>query len=264
MALKKRLIPVLFLKNGLLVRSENFSMHQFLGNPINQVERYSSWGADELIYIDISPEGQYDLRRDDMKVKNAPTLDEIITEISKKCFMPLTFGGRIRTLEDIMRRTKLGADKVTMNTAALERPGFITEASDVFGSQCIILSIDVKKNADGVYEVYGGSGKRPTGKDPVKWAKEGEKLGAGEIFLNSIDRDGTREGYDIELVRKVSEAVKIPVIACGGAGEFCDFVSVIKEGKADAAAAGNIFNFTELSTIMAKKYMHQNGVNVRI
>ncbi|MFH2106793.1 MAG: imidazole glycerol phosphate synthase cyclase subunit [Candidatus Micrarchaeota archaeon] len=262
--LKNRLIPCLFLKNGLIVRSEKFEYHQYLGNPIHQVERYNSWCVDELIYIDISPEEKYDLRRDDMKVKNVPNLLDIITEVSKKCFMPLTFGGRIRTIEDIRERTKRGADKVTINTMALESPSFITKSSEIFGSQCIVVSIDVKKGDDGSYEVYSHGGKKATGKGPVEWAMKVEDLGAGEVFLNSIDRDGIGEGYDTDLVRSVAEVISIPLIACGGAGDYEDFVTVINEGKADAAAAGNIFNFKEHSTMLAKKHMHNRGMNVRI
>lgn len=261
--LKKRLIPCLFLKNGLTVRSEGFEYHQYLGNPYNQVERYSSWSVDELIYIDISPDEKPDLRRDDMKAKNIPTMLELITEISKKCFMPLTFGGRIRTIDDISERVKRGADKVTINTKAIEEPSFITKSSDIFGSQCIIVSIDVRKKEDGSYEVYSHRGTKPTGKNPAEWAAKAEELGAGEIFLNSIDRDGTGKGYDLELVRNVAESISIPLIACGGAGDYDDFVKVITEGKADAAAAGNIFNFKEHSTILAKERMYEKGLPVR-
>lgn len=261
--LKNRLIPCLFLKHGLLVRSQEFKFHQDLGNPIHQVERYNSWCVDELIYIDISPEGSYDLRRDDMKIKSVPDILDIITAVSKTCFMPLTFGGRIRTIEDIRERVKRGADKVTINTKAIEDPKFITESSEIFGSQCIVISIDVKKKEDESYEVYSHRGKKPTGMCPVEWAQKAENLGAGEIFLNSINRDGTGEGYDIELVKSVAEAVSIPLIACGGVGNYEDFVAVIKDGKADAAAAGNIFNFREHSTILAKKHMYDRGLNVR-
>ncbi len=261
--LKKRLIPCLFLKNGLVVRSQNFEYHQYFGNPYNQVERYSSWAVDELIYIDISRDEKLDLRRDDMKAKNIPTFLDLITEISKKCFMPLTFGGKIRTIDDIFQRVKHGADKVTINTKAIEEPSFITKSSDIFGSQCIIVSIDVRKKEDGSYEVYSHNGTKPTGKDPAEWAAKAEELGAGEIFLNSIDRDGSGEGYDLELVRKVAESITIPLIACGGAGDYDDFAKVIIEGKADAAAAGNIFNFREHSTVLAKERMYEKGIPVR-
>ena len=262
--LKKRLIPCLFLMNGLIVRSEKFEFHQVLGNPIHQVERYNEWAIDELIYIDISREDYYDLRRDDLKVKDTDNLLGIISEISKKCFVPLTFGGKIRTIEDIRQRIKKGADKVTINTIAIENPKFIGEASKIFGSQCIIVSIDVKKNDKNEYEVYKRFGEVGTGMHPVEWAKKVEELGAGEIFLNSIDKDGTGTGYDLNLIKMVSDSTSIPIIACGGVGKFQDFVDGIKTGKASAVAAGNIFNFTEISTINAKKLMKKNNIDVRI
>ncbi len=262
--LKKRLIPCLFLMNGLLVRSEKFEFHQILGNPIHQVERYNEWSIDELIYIDISRENYYDLRRDDMKVKSENSLLNIISEISKKCFVPLTFGGGIRTINDIKNRIRYGADKVTINSIAIENPEFIKESAKIFGSQCIVVSMDVKKNEKGEYEVYKKFGQIPTGMHPVDWAKKVEELGAGEIFLNSIDKDGTGEGYDLELIKMVSEATNIPLIACGGVGKFEDFIDGIKIGKASAVAAGNIFNFTEISTINAKKLMKKKEIDVRI
>ena len=262
--LKKRLIPCLFLMNGLVVRSEKFDFHQILGNPLNQVERYNDWAIDELIYIDISRDNQYDLRRDDLKVKNKNNLLEIISEISKKCFVPLTFGGKIRTIEDIRQRIKYGADKITINTMAIENPKFISEAAKIFGSQCIIVSMDVKKNEKNEYEVYKKFGEIGTKMHPVEWAKKVERLGAGEIFLNSIDRDGTGKGYDLTFIKMVSDSINIPLIACGGVGKFEDFIEGIKIGKASAVAAGNIFNFTEISTINAKKIMKKAGIDVRI
>jgi imidazole glycerol-phosphate synthase subunit HisF len=261
--LKKRLIPCLFLKNGILVRSEKFSYHQLLGNPIHQVERINSWSADELIYIDISEDSSHDLRRDDMKFKRMSNIYEIITEVAKTCFIPLTFGGNIKTIEQIKEILNKGADKVLVNTIAIDKPSFITESAKKFGSQCIVVGIDVKLNNKKEYEVYSEHGKKQTGKDPLIWAQEVEKLGAGEIFLNSIDRDGTSEGYDLELVKSVSEAVKIPVIACGGVGVFEHFVEGIKEGKASAVAAGNIFNYTENSVIRAKKTLEKAGIPIR-
>lgn len=261
--LKKRLIPCLFLKNGHLVRSEKFVYHQLLGDPIHQVERINSWCADELIYVDISNEDYYDLRRDDMKNKSISNIYDIISKVSKTCFIPLTFGGNIKTIEDIRERLKRGADKVLINTVAFKNPDFITKSSKLFGSQCIIVGIDVKKNEHGNYEVYIEHGRTKAGKDPIIWAKEAEKLGAGEIFLNSIDKDGTSEGYDIELIKSIVENVSIPVIACGGVGTFEHFVEGIIDGKADAVAAGNIFNFTENSVIRAKKVLEKNGIDIR-
>ncbi|OPX92386.1 MAG: Imidazole glycerol phosphate synthase subunit HisF [Pelotomaculum sp. PtaB.Bin104] len=261
--LKKRLIPCLFLKNGFLVRSEIFKYHQLLGNSIHQVERFNAWTVDELIYIDISEEDFYDIRRDDMKIKSESNILDIVTAISKTCFMPLTFGGRIRTIEDIHDRIARGADKVTINTRAVETPDFITEGARIFGSQAIIVSIDVKQHENGTYEVFTNHGKKPTGMDPVQWAKDVEKLGGGEIFLNSIDRDGTAQGYDLELIRSVAETVNIPVIACGGVGRFEHFVEGITIGKADAVSAGNIFHFTEISAKQARKHLLKAGIDVR-
>jgi imidazole glycerol-phosphate synthase subunit HisF len=266
--LKKRLIPCLFLQNGFLVRSEQFKQHQLLGNALHQVTRFNEWEVDELIYLDISKDPDYDIRRDDMKIKNSETVLDILEAISKTCFMPLTFGGKIRTLQDIQDRISRGTDKVTINTAAITNPDFIREAASFFGSQAIIVSIDVKffeslQPHGSHYEVYYHHGQTPTGKDPVVWAKEVEKLGAGEIFLNAIDRDGMACGYDLALINSVAEAVSIPVIACGGVGRFQHLAEGIQNGQADAVAAGNIFHFTELSVQQARKSLLKVGVDVR-
>lgn len=262
--LKKRLIPCLFLKNGFLVRSEKFQKHQLLGNAIHQVERFNNWEVDELVYIDISEEDQYDLRRDDQKVKSEADILNILEAISKTCFVPLTFGGRIRTIDDIRKRISRGADKVTINTIAFEDRSFVTKAASIFGAQCIVVSIDVKQHENGAYEVFVNHGRQATGFDPISWALEVQALGCGEIFLNSIDRDGTAKGYDLELLKAVSEAVAIPVIACGGAGTFKHMGEAILEGKADAVAAGNIFHFTELSTKSARKQLIKMNIPVRV
>lgn len=262
--LKNRLIPCLLLQNGLLVRSEKFNVHTVIGNPVHEVERFSQWSVDELIYLDISRDDYYDQRRDDMKVQRITSVLEILEEVAKTCFMPLTFGGRIRTTQDIHDRISRGADKVAINTIALEKPQFITEAAQVFGSQCIVVSMDVKQHGAGRYEVYAHWGQGPTGLDPVSWAKEVERLGAGEIFLNSIDRDGTAEGYDLDLIGAVATAVRIPVIACGGVGRYEDFAAGVLQGKASAVSAANIFHFKELSDKNAKRAMKKAGVSVRL
>lgn len=262
--LTTRLIPCILLKNGLIVRSERFAYHQHLGDPIHQVKRYTEWQVDELIYLDISRDGHYDLRRDDHKVKSLTRILDILSAVSERCFVPLAFGGGIRTLDDITQRLRRGADKVVINTQALRRPPFIAEAAAVFGSQCIVVSIDAKRHAEGVYEVYADGGRTPMLIDPVQWARRAEALGAGEIFLNSIDRDGMAQGYDLELIRSVVEAVDIPVIACGGAGTFGHFVEGITDGRADAVAAANLFQFTEHSYPRAKKHLQAAGVNVRV
>lgn len=261
--LKKRVIPCLLLKNGVLVRSERFSVHQTIGNPLNEVLRYNSWTVDELIYLDISATDEYDLGRDDHKVRNLRSALDILTAVSKSCFMPLTWGGRIRSLEDIHNRLERGADKVTLNTQAIANPGFITAAARRFGSQCIVVSIDVRRHADDHCEVFTARGREPTGLDPVNWARQVEELGAGEIFLNSIDRDGTARGYDLELVGAVAEATSIPVIACGGVGRFEHFAEGLAAG-ASAVSAANIFHFTELSDRQAKRVLRAAGVDVRM
>jgi imidazole glycerol-phosphate synthase subunit HisF len=260
--LKTRLIPCLLLMNGLLVRSEEFSLHQVIGNPVNQVERLNAWTVDELIYIDITREGSHDLRRDDHKIKAKADLLDIIDEVSRTCFVPLTFGGGIRTVEDIRLRLAHGADKVTINTAAVERPDFVEEAAGVFGSQAIIVSIDARQR-DGGWEVMTRWGREATDLDVVEWAREAEARGAGEIFLNSVDRDGMAGGYDIPLIEAVSAATTIPVIACGGVGRFKHLVEGVEAG-ASAVSAANIFHFTEHSTQRAKKALADAGVPVRM
>jgi cyclase len=260
--LKTRLIPCLLLMNGLLVRSEEFSLHQVIGNPINQVERFSAWAVDELIYIDITRAGAHDLRRDDHKIKGRTELLDIIDEVSRTCFVPLTFGGGIRTLEDIRLRLAHGADKVTINTAAVERPEFVAEAAGVFGSQAIIVSIDAKAR-DGGWEVMTRWGRHGSGLDVVDWARAAESQGAGEIFLNSVDRDGMAGGYDLALIEAVSAATSIPVIACGGVGKFAHLVDGVRVG-ASAVSAANIFHFTEHSTQLAKRALADAGVPVRL
>lgn len=260
--LRHRLIPVLLLKNGVLVRSELFHIHQVIGNPIYEVQRFNDWNVDELIYLDITRGGDYDLRRDDHKTKGLSDPLDILEEVSKTCFMPLTWGGRIRSVDDMRARISRGADKITLNTAAVENPGLITEGAEVFGSQAIVLSIDVKSSDEGrVVCTHGGS--QSTDLDPVSWAKEAEQLGAGEILLQSVTRDGTGEGYDLDLIAQVSESVNIPVIACSGVGRFEDYATAIKAG-ASAAAAANIWHFKELTDRKGKRAMARAGIHVRL
>jgi cyclase len=260
--LKTRLIPCLLLQNGLLVRSEEFRHHQVIGNPIQQVERFSAWAVDELVYLDITREGAHDLRRDDHKVKGAGDLLDIVEQISRKCFVPLTFGGGIRTLEDVRERIARGADKVAINTQAVDDPAFITEAASAFGSQAVVVSIDALARPEGGWEVMTRWGAHATGLDVVEWAVEAERRGAGEIFLNSVDRDGLANGYDVPLIEAVCAATRIPVIACGGVGRFKHLVAGVQAG-ASAVSAANIFHFTEHSTQRAKKTLADAGVPVR-
>ncbi|CAB1065084.1 Similar to imidazole glycerol phosphate synthase cyclase subunit (LPS cluster) [Olavius sp. associated proteobacterium Delta 1] len=260
--LKTRLIPVLYIMNGLIVRSEGFSYHQNIGNVINEASRYNEWDVDELIYIDISRTGEYDLRRDDLAVKSYSSIEEIIQKISKVCFMPLTFGGGIRSLDQIDMFIRSGADKVTLNTGAFENPRLINKASLKYGAQCIVISIDYRI-IDSTPIVFTQFGQHNTQMAVYDWIKQCEDLGAGEIFLNSIDRDGKADGYDEETMRRAAESIKLPVIACGGAGDFYDFVDLVLETGVAAAAAGNIFHFTENSYPRAKKLMKKEGCNVR-
>jgi imidazoleglycerol phosphate synthase cyclase subunit len=214
-----RLIPVILLKHGLIVRSELFRIHQVIGNPMSTIERLSHWNVDELILLDISGDDFHDLRRDDIQQRygGSGVLD-VLEQVAARSFMPLAFGGRIRTLDDIRARLSAGADKCVINTQAIERPQLIEEAAARFGSQCVVVSIDAERGEDGRVQVMSRAGKVATGLDPAEWARRAEELGAGEIFLNSVDRDGTARGYDLELVGAVSDITSIPVIACGGVG----------------------------------------------
>lgn len=251
--LKKRLIPCLIIKDGLLVQSIGFRNYLSIGRLRFTVERFNEWDVDEVIIIDISatPEGR------------GPNFS-MFSEVSKYCFVPTTIGGGIRNIGDIRGLLNVGADKVCINTEAIKNPEFITEASRIFGSQCIVISIDAKKSSEGSYEVFMNSGKEPTGMSPVEWARKVEDLGAGEIFLNSIDRDGMKNGYDTELIKLISDSVSIPVIACGGVGKMSDFPDAILKGNASAASASNIFQHSEHSTIKAKAAMKKSGIDVRI
>ena len=262
MSLKTRLIPVLYIKNGLIVRSEGFSYHQMIGNVINEAKRYNEWNVDELIYIDISRTNKYDLRRNDHKIQSYGTIEEIIDIISKVCFMPLTFGGGIRSMEQVDQIIRSGADKVCINTGGFENNDLITQVSNSYGAQCVVISIDYKV-VDSQPTVFTKFGQNNTGKSVFTWIKECENLGAGEIFLNSIDRDGKANGYDIETISKAVETTKLPVIACGGAGQLEDFVKLVKNANVSAIAAGNIFHFTELSYPRAKILLKKEGLNFR-
>lgn len=261
--LKNRLIPVLLLQNGLLVRSELFKIHQAIGNPIYEVQRFNQWNVDELIYLDITRGDHYDLRRDDHKLKGLYEPLDILDAVSKTCFMPLTWGGRIRSVEDMRERINRGADKITINTAAVRTPNLISEGAKVFGSQAIVVSIDVWRSSDGKGEVFIDGGRTPTGMPPEDWARQAEDRGAGEILLQSIDRDGTGRGYDLGLINAVSSITKIPVIACSGVGRYEHYIDGIHAG-ASAVAAANIWHFKELSDRGGKRALAKAGVNIRL
>jgi len=251
--LKNRLIPNIICNNGNVVQSVNFKHTNVVGNAITAVDFFNAWAVDELLVLDVS--------RD---ISQRENFHKIINGLSKRCFVPLTVGGWIKDIDEIQRFLKEGADKVTINSEAVRNPDFVKRASDVFGSQCIVVSIDVRKNKSNEYEIYIDRGREGTQLNPALWAKKVQDLGAGEILLTSIDRDGTKEGYDLDLIKTVSECVSIPVIAFGGVGKWQDLVDGINIGKADAVSAANIFHHSEQSTYNAKEYMIKNGQNVRI
>ena len=261
---RPRLIPLLLLKNGLLVRSQGFETHQFIGNPMSTIERFSHWNADEIVILDIGGSKNHDLRRDDLQQQySGQSILDVLSEIAKVCFMPMAVGGQIRSLQDIEDRLRHGADKCVINTQALLDQELVSAAADTFGSQSVVVSIDAKRHADGRYEVFSHNGKVATGISPGEWAARCEEAGCGELFLNSIDRDGGGVGFDIELIRQVTRSVKIPVVVCGGAGHYKDFSSAILDGEASAAAAANLFHFFELSYPLAKKATIEAGVPLR-
>jgi imidazole glycerol-phosphate synthase subunit HisF len=261
--LKHRLIPVLLLQSGLLVRSELFKIHQVIGTPIYEVQRFNEWNVDELIYLDITRGDSYDLRRDDHKAKGLADPLSILDAVSRTCFMPLTWGGRIKTVDQMREIFRRGADKITLNTAAFQSPELITDAANRFGSQAIVVSIDVLRHADGRRAVYVDGGRIDTGWDPVHWAREVEARGAGEILLQSIERDGTGVGYDLDLIQTVASATTIPVIACSGVGLYTHYAEGIRAG-ASAVAAANIWHFKELSDRGGKRALAKAGISVRI
>lgn len=251
--LKHRLIPCLILKDDRIVQSVLFKRYLPIGSAKIAIEFFVNWDVDEIILLDIHA------TRKGLK----PRLD-LISFYAKKCFVPFTVGGGISTLEDIRNVIKAGADKVSLNTVAIKNPALIAQSAEQFGCQCVTVSIDAKRNNNGKYEVYINSGTEPTGVQPSELAQKVESLGAGEILINSIDRDGTKKGYDVDLIRQVSDTVKIPVIACGGVGKMEHFVDGIRTGGAQAVAAANIFQYTEHSTIIAKAYMQKTGIDVRL
>lgn len=259
---KKRLIPVLLLKNGMLVQSRGFNRHQILGNPITAVKRLSEWASDELIYLDISRDDNYDLKRDDQGYKNIKSFLGIIEYISKETFMPITIGGKIKKLSDIEKRLMLCADKVSINSKAIDEKKFISNAAKEFGSQCIVISVDAKRVGNEFY-VFGNFGKINSNIKVRDWLKIVQEEGAGEILLNSIDNDGLGLGYDIELLEQIPPDIKVPIIISGGVGDYLDFEEGLKNPKIDAVAAANIFHHRDQSVYLAKKHLYDEGYNVR-
>jgi cyclase len=251
--LAKRIIPCLDVDGGRVVKGVRFVNLVDAGDPVEQAKFYDAEGADELVFLDITASSG---NRNIMRDIAARTADEV--------FIPFTVGGGLRTVEDIREILKVGADKVTLNTAALENPDLIREASERFGSQCIVVAIDAKRIGQGHWEVYSHGGRNPTGRDALEWAQKVQALGAGEILLTSMDCDGTKKGYDIELTRTISQALTILVIASGGAGNLEHLYEVLEKGKADAVLAASIFHFREYTIRETKEFLQSKGVPVRL
>ncbi len=249
----KRIIPCLDVKNGRVVKGVNFVNLIDAGDPVECAKVYDKAGADELVFLDITASSD-----------GRKTVTDMVEKVAKEVFIPFTVGGGIRTVEDFREILNAGADKIAVNSAAIKRPQLISEAAEKFGSQCVVCAIDAKKKSDGAWEVYLNGGRVNTGIDAIFWAKEAEKLGAGEILLTSMDCDGTKSGYDLELTSIISKNANIPVIASGGAGTMEHFYDAFTKGKADAVLAASLFHFKEIEIMDLKKYLDKKGINVRL
>ena len=250
--LKARVIPCLDVKDGRVVKGVNFVNLVDAGDPVAQAKVYDAEGADELCFLDITASSE-----------NRATLYDVVRRTAEQCFMPLTVGGGVREVEDIRRLLLAGADKASINTAAVARPGLVREAAQKFGSQCVVVAIDAKQAAPGRWEVFTHGGRRATGIDAVDWAKRMTELGAGEILLTSMDRDGTKAGFDLALTRAVSDAVPVPVVASGGVGTLDHLVDGVLKGRASAVLAASIFHFGEFTIAEAKAHLARAGVAIR-
>jgi cyclase len=251
--LTRRIIPCLDVDGGRVVKGVNFVNLQDAGDPVETAALYNKAGADELVFLDITASSD---KRD--------TIADLVRKTAEQVFIPLTVGGGIRTVDDFRKLLNAGADKISVNSAALSRPELISEAATFFGSQCVVVAIDAKRNEKGGWYVYLNGGRVRTDKDAVEWAKEAARLGGGEILLTSMDCDGTKNGYDLELTSAISEAVRIPVIASGGAGTKEHFYEAFVAGKADAALAASLFHFGELAIVELKEYLKSRGIPVRV
>lgn len=250
----KRIIPCLDVNNGRVVKGVNFVNLIDAGDPVAVAAAYDKAGADELVFLDITASSD-----------NRATKVDMVRKVAEKVFIPFTVGGGIRTVDDFKAILREGADKVAVNSAAIMNPALISEAADKFGRQCVVVAIDTKRRADGSgWNIYKNGGRVDMGIDAVEWAMQADKLGAGEILLTSMDCDGTKNGYDIELTRMVSENVSVPVIASGGAGKLEHFYDALEKGKADAALAASLFHFKELEINEVKQYLRERGVSVRL
>ena len=250
--LARRIVPCLDVHEGRVVKGVNFVNLVDAGDPVEAAVAYDESGADELVFLDITATHE-----------NRPLVLEMVRQVAERVFIPFTVGGGVRTLEDARALLLAGADKVSVNSAAVARPELIRELADHFGSQAVVLAIDAKRVGPGRWEVYVAGGRKPTGLDAVAWAREGERLGAGEILLTSMDADGTKAGYDLELTRAVAEAVRIPVIASGGAGTPEHFAEVFERAGADAALAASVFHFGEIPIPELKRYLAERGIPMR-
>lgn len=250
----KRIIPCLDVNNGRVVKGTNFVNLRDAGDPVEVATLYDKAGADELVFLDITASSD---RRE--------TTVDLVRKVAEKVFIPFTVGGGIRTVDDFRNLLREGADKISINSSAIDNPRLISDASDKFGSQCVVVAIDAKRRADGSgWNIYKMGGRVDTGIDALEWAVKANKLGAGEILLTSMDCDGVKQGYDIELTRTIAENVSIPVIASGGAGKPEHFYDALTQGKADAALAASLFHYKELEIADLKKYLAQRGVSVRM
>lgn len=249
----KRIIPCLDVKAGRVVKGTNFVGLRDAGDPVELAAAYDIEGADELVFLDITA-----------SVEERKAMLDVINKTAGEVFMPLTVGGGISTVDDIRNALRAGADKTSVNSAAVKNPQLIAEGAKLFGSQCIVLAIDARRCGENKWEVYVHGGRTPTGIDAIEWAKQGVALGAGEILLTSMDADGTKNGYDIPLTKAVSEAVNVPVIASGGAGKLEDFYEVLTEGGADAVLAASVFHYKTFTIQQVKEYLRDRGIEVRI
>jgi len=249
----KRIIPCLDVKDGRVVKGTNFVGLRDAGDPVELAAKYDDEGADELTFLDITASSD---KRD--------TIVNVARDCASKVFIPFTVGGGIRTTDDMRALLKAGADKISVNTAAIKRPELIREGAEKFGSQCIVLAVDARRNGENSWEVYINGGRTPTGLDCLEWVKKAVDLGAGEVLLTSMDADGTKAGYDIPLTRAVSETVSVPVIASGGAGELAHFYDVLTDGRADAVLAASVFHYGQFTIKQVKEYLRSRGVEVRL
>lgn len=250
--LAKRIIPCLDVKKGRVVKGVKFVRLRDAGDPVETARRYDREGADELVFLDITATHE-----------GRKTMLDVVRRTAECVYMPFTVGGGISTVEDMRLMLTAGADKVSVNSAAVKRPGLIREGARRFGSQCIVLAIDAKRRRPGKWEVYVHGGRIPTGKDAVAWAKRGVRLGAGEILLTSMDADGTKDGYDLKLTRAIARAVNVPVIASGGAGNLKHLADALDRGEADAALAASIFHYGTYTIAQARRYLAKQGIAVR-